>query len=209
VLSVGDHAAQIEDLDMASGELGAALPSAVLWTHPIAEIIPFDDQSPDDAFDQPVGAELTAVMASGRSSVTVRTLTEQAVLHFAIYGQAARNRLVRKVTGAVQRAVQAEPERLRYESATGTTEARVVIIRSAEQFDRRGRTQSYQAFLGARARRGRRPAPVHPDQADLFAELDEAERVTTEEMGENVSMDRDELDDDQDNDSDGTGAETP
>jgi len=196
VLAVGEGGARLIDPSLASAELVAALPGEVAWTHPIAEIIPFDQDSPDEAFDQPVRAELAAAMASGRSSITIRALTEQAVWHFAIYGQAARGRLVRKVRGAARSAAQAEPDRLRFEPATGTTEPRIVITRSAEQFDRRGRTQSYQAFFGGRTVRGRRP--THPDQGDLFAELDEAERVTAEEMGENIGVGSDELQDDLD-----------
>jgi hypothetical protein len=36
---------------------------------------------------------------------------------------------------------------------------------------------------------------MNPDQGDLFAELDEAERVAAEEVGENVSVGSDDLDD--------------
>jgi hypothetical protein len=48
-----------------------------------------------------------------------------------------------------------------------------VILKSPEGFDRRGRTQSYQAVFGGRSSR-RRPA-ISPDQLDLFGELDQAE----------------------------------
>jgi len=67
----------------------------------------------------------------------------------------------------------------------GTTEPRVVILRSPEQFDRRGRTQGYQAVFSGRGRR--RPRPQVLGQMDLFIELDQAERVTTDDTGQNDS----------------------
>src|SRR5262249_7031161 len=160
---------------LASGDLAAALGEATAWTHPIAHIIPFDHESPAQAFNGPVRAELVAEMAMQRPSVTIRALTERVVSHFALYGRRAQGQLVRKVPEPAHRAADAEPERLRFERATATTEARVVVLRSPEQFDRRGRTQGYQAVFSGRGRR--RPAPQVPGQMDLFTELDQAERV--------------------------------
>ena len=60
----------------------------------------------------------------------------------------------------------ADPERLRFQSATGTTEARVLILRSPEEFDRRGRAPGYQDAFGEsggrRAPPGRRGSPRAP-----------------------------------------------
>jgi hypothetical protein len=127
-------------------------------------------------------------MAQGRPSITVRTLTELAVRHFPMYGRAAQGRLIRNVRDAARRAAEAEPGRLRYESSTRVTEDRVVIIRSPEAFDRRGRTQGYQAVWAGRAGRGRH-RPEIPGQIDLFSELDEAERAATEEESDNGNED--------------------
>ncbi len=132
----------------------------------------------------PYARKLVAAMAQGRSSVTVRALTEQAIRHFPLYGRAAQGRLNRKVRDAARRAAEADPERLGYGRATGVTEERVAILRSPETFDRRGRTQGYQAVWAGRASRPRRPSEV-PGQIDLFSELDEAERVATEEESDN------------------------
>lgn len=185
VLAVDANGAHLVDQAMASADLGAALGEASAWTHPVARTIPFDHESPAHVFDGPVQAELVAAMAKGRPSVTMRALTEQVVSHFALYGRRAQGQLVRKMTEATRRAASKEPERLRFESATGTTEPRVVILRSPEQFDRRGRTQGYQAVFSGRGRR--RPRPQVPGQMDLFIELDQAERVTTDETGQNDS----------------------
>jgi hypothetical protein len=184
VLAVSGSEARFLRSEMAGPLLSAALSSPVVWTHPIARIVPFDHESPAEAFDQPVRAELIAAMAQQRPSVTVRALAEQAVRHFPIYGRAAQNRLLRAVREAARRAAEAEPERFRYERSTGVTEERVAVLRSPETFDRRGRTQGYQAVWGSRAVRSRRRAEI-PGQMDLFSELDEAERVATEEESDN------------------------
>jgi len=193
VLTVDANWAKLADPAQASAELAAALSDATVWTHPIARIIPFDHESPAHAFDGPVRAELVAEMARQRPSVTMRALTERVVPHFALYGKRAQGLLVRKVTEAARRATREELERLRFEPGTGTTEPRVVIFRSPEQFDRRGRTQGYQAVFSGRGRR--RPPPQVPGQMDLFAELDQAERVTTEKTGQNDDDDDDGSDD--------------
>jgi hypothetical protein len=185
VLAVSSMEAALANSALASTELDAVLGSATAWSHPIARIIPFDHESPSSAFDGAVRAELVAEMAKSRLSITMRALTEQVVTHFALYGRRAQGQLVRKVTEAARRVARAEPERLRVESSTGTTEARVVILRSPEQFDPRGRTQGYQAVFSGRGRR--RAALQVPGQMDLFTELDQAERVATDETGENDS----------------------
>jgi hypothetical protein len=186
VLAVSGLEARLLRPHLADPLLSAALSSPALWTHPIARIVPFDHESPAEAFDQPVRAELISAMAQQRPSITIRALTEQAVRHFPIYGRAAQGRLQRAVRDAARRAAEAEPERFRYERSTGATEERVAVLRSPETFDRRGRTQGYQAVWGSRISRPRRRAEI-PGQMDLFFELDEAERVATEEESDNGS----------------------
>ncbi len=117
----------------------------------------------------------------------MRALTEQVVPYFGLYGRRAQGQLVRKVTEVARRAAREEPERLGFEPGTGTTEPRVVVLRSPEEFDRRGRTQGYRAVFSGRGRR--RTAPEVPGQMDLFTELDQAERVTTDDTGQNDSDD--------------------
>jgi hypothetical protein len=184
VLAVSQSDARLLRPQMADPLLAAALSSPVEWTYPVARIVPFDHESPAEAFDQPVRAELIAAMTQQRPSVTIRALTEQAVRHFPIYGRAAQNRLLRAVRDAARRAAEAEPERFRYERSTGATEERVAVLRSPETFERRGRTQGYQAVWGGRASRLRSRAEI-PGQMDLFSELDEAELVATEEESDN------------------------
>lgn len=183
VLAVDAQSAGLVDANVASPTLISALARPISWAYPIASIIRFDHQSPDDAFDQPVRAELVAEMARGRTSVTVRALAEQVTSHFAVYGRKAQNQLVRKVQTAARRAAEADPDRLAFQPSTRSTDARVLILRSPEEFDRRGRTQGYQAVFAERGRKRLQP-PV-PEQLDLFSVLDEAERATSDEVYEN------------------------
>lgn len=185
ILAADETGARLADSTAASAELADVLGEMILWSYPIAGVIPFDHESPDSAFARTVRAELIAGLARNLPSVTTRALTEQVVRHFALYGRAAQGRLVRKVTDAARRAADQEPDRLRFEPATAGTEARIVVLRSPEQFDRRGRTQGYQATFGARTRS--RQAPQVPGQLDLFAELDQAERAAADETGQNDS----------------------
>jgi hypothetical protein len=92
VLAVSGSEARLLRPEMADPLLSAALSAPAVWSHPIARIVPFDHESPAEAFDQPVRAELIAAMAQQRPSVTIRALTEQAVRHFPIYGRAAQGR---------------------------------------------------------------------------------------------------------------------
>ena len=118
VLAVSRSEARLLRPQMAGPLLSAALSAPAVWTHPIARIVPFDHESPAEAFDQPVRAELISTMAQQRPSITIRALTEQAVRHFPIYGRAAQGRLLRAVREAARRAADAEPERFRYERST-------------------------------------------------------------------------------------------
>lgn len=183
VLAVDDVAARLVNADSASPDLTTALGKQVTWAYPIASIIRFDHLSADEAFDQPVRAELVAEMARGRSAITIRALAEQVTSHFAVYGRKAQGQLVKKVTAAARRAATSDPDRLRFQPPTANTDARIAIIRSPEEFDRRGRTQGYQAVFAERGRR--RPAPQVPEQLDLFSVLDDAELASTEEVYEN------------------------
>jgi hypothetical protein len=185
---VSSHEARLVRPELASPLLSAALSAPAMLPYPLARVVPFDHESPADAFDQPVRAELVAAMAQGRTSVTIRALAELAVRHFPVYGRAAQGRLVRNVRDAARRAADGEPGRLRFEPATGVSEDRVAITRSPEDFDRRGRTQGYQAVWAGRAARSRH-RPEIPGQIDLFSEIDEAERAATEEESDNGSED--------------------
>jgi hypothetical protein len=191
VLAVDNRVAQLANAHSASPELGEALGEPVEWPYPITSIIRFDHQSPDEAFNEPVQAELVAEISRGRAAVTVRALAEQVTSHFAIYGRRAQGQLVKRVTATARRAAKADPDRLQFQSATGTTEARILILRSPEKYDRRGRTQGYQSIFAGRGRRP--PPPQAPEQLDLFDVLEEAERAESEDVYESVGEGSDDM----------------
>lgn len=192
-LAVGEWSAQLADVDAASPELAAALGEPVRWRYPIAAVIRFDHQSPENVFNQPVRAELVAEMARGHTAITVRALTEHVTPHFAMFGRRAQGQLVRKVSSAARRAAEADPERLLFQPQTQTTEARVLIARSPEDYDRRGRTQGYQALFGERVRRQPLPEASGQLELDLFSALEEAERAAAEDVSESVGPGSDDI----------------
>ena len=77
VLAVSGSDARLLRPQIADPLLSAAFSSPAVWTHPIARIVPFDHESPADAFDQPVRAELISTMARQRPWFTL-TETGQA-----------------------------------------------------------------------------------------------------------------------------------
>jgi hypothetical protein len=169
--------------------LASAFGTPVELRYPVASVVPYDHESPGDTFDEPVRAEMISAMARGRQMISMRHLTEDVVWHFNLYGQKSRGQLIKKVTAAAIRAAKAQPDAIRFEQQTGTTEARLVVVRSPETFDRRGRTQSYQAQFGTRSPRRSRPEiEGQTGLPDLLAELDQAEQLASNDQpGENHS----------------------
>ena len=95
-----------------------------------------------------------------------------------MYARSAQGRLVARVREIARQAAGDEPGRLRFEPDSDNHAARVIILATPEEHDRRGRTQAYQALFTDRPSARRRPAGEVPGQADLFAELDAADRPT-------------------------------
>jgi hypothetical protein len=120
VLAVEESGARLVNPDLASSGLIEALGSRVAFVYPVASIIRFDHESPGEAFDAPVQAELVAEMARGRSAITVRALAEQVTPHFAIYGRRAQGQLVKKVTAAARAAAASDQDRFRFRRQPGT-----------------------------------------------------------------------------------------
>lgn len=179
VIAVGDREILLLNADFAGEALTAAFSEPLILNRPIANVIPFDHDSPEEVFDNPVRAELVAAMAKGREAITIRHITESVVPHFPMYGQRTKQRLIKLVSAAARRAAESDPTRLRYERPGGTSEPRVVVLRSPETLDRRGRTQSYQAVFAGRGSKRRRAAV--PGQIDLFEELDRADTTESDE----------------------------
>jgi len=104
-------------------------------THPIASTIPFDHDSPDASLDAPVRAVLVAAMAQHRQYVSIRRSRPwSGTIIYMVNGLVGS--LEKKVATVAARVADEEPARLCFERQTGTTEARVAILQSPEDFDR-------------------------------------------------------------------------
>jgi hypothetical protein len=80
VLAVSRSDARLLRPQMAGPLLSAAFSSPAVWTHPIARIVPFDHESPAEAFDQPVRAlRLAASENLRRPGMLWRSLFSSAV----------------------------------------------------------------------------------------------------------------------------------
>ena len=109
-------------------------------------------------------------------------LAEQAIPHLAIYANAARKQLIKKVDAAARRAADRDNTRFGYLRRSATREHAVVrFLKSPEDTALQGRTQGYQAIARAHGKTPQdRRAPGN-DQLRLFYDLtDEAEKADDE-----------------------------
>jgi hypothetical protein len=128
---------------------------------------------------------LVALLSHQRDQVSVPTLAEQVLPHLAIFGKAARIRLVRKVDLAAQRAAERDPATFEHHRQTGTHDAFIRFLRTPEEAARQGRTQVYQAIARAAGKAPGRRGALSPDQMalfdDLIEELQQVDEVTDTE----------------------------
>ncbi len=82
---------------------------------------------------------------------------------------------MKKVGQAVRAIADAEPDTFAYQSATGSHEALVRVLRTPEDNDPRGRTQAWQA--NGRPRHTQRRHEPDPNQMDLLRELEVTDDV--------------------------------
>jgi hypothetical protein len=184
VLAIGDDRIEHHGATFIDSDLQEALAEPVPVAGPPPRVIPVDDKSPEEAFDSLVLPALVAILSHQRQQVSVPVLAEQALPHLAIFGKAARNRLVAKVDAAARRAARRDPATFEYLGRTGTREYAVVrLVRSPEDAARQGRTQVYQSIARAAGKPPRRRPAPSPDQMTLFEDLIE-ELQQADEMAE-------------------------
>ncbi len=176
-------------------DLQAAFSRPVPVPGPPPRIIPVDEESPDEAFDALVLPALVATLSHRRTQLSVPTLAEEALHHLAIFGKAARKRLVSKVDAAARRIAERDPASFEYKGRTATRDHAVVrFVRSPEEAARQGRTQVYQSIARVAGKPARRRRAPSDDQMALFDDLieehqhaeetAEAEDATNGEEGE-------------------------
>jgi hypothetical protein len=179
LLAVSARSATLLFTERASPLLARALDGPLVLPAGIPRHIPLDDQSSVSELRGAVRAELAVLQSHSKTEQTIRAITERVVPHWPIYGRAARERFVGKVTTAVREIVQDEPDTFAYQPDSGSTHALVRVLRTPEDNDPRGRAQAWQA-----TGRRRHPAPrldPNPDQLDLLNELDTAEDLADDE----------------------------
>jgi hypothetical protein len=141
---------------------------------PPPRIIPVDDQSPGEVFDDLVLAALIAELSKKRAEVMVPVLADQALPHLAVYATAARNRLIRKVDAAARRIARKDDATFEYLGRTRTREHAVVrFLRSPEDAAPQGRTQVYQAIRRPHRRPSEEAAGSGGIQMQFFDEMTE------------------------------------
>jgi hypothetical protein len=148
---------------------------------PPSRHIPFDHDSSLDEIQPYVAAALVANLARRVPMVSTRALAEQAAPHYPLYGTKAQRRVRRLVGEASERIASADPDTFEYHPAAGNHDSFVKLLRTPEDNDPRGRTQAYQKLGRARQRRR---APQVPGQLSLLDELEEADKVGRNAIGD-------------------------
>jgi hypothetical protein len=182
VMAVYSDKITLENIQRAGSELQGLFSSPVPLSGPPARHIPFDHDSGLDDVQPYVTAALVAALARRVPMVSTGTLTEQAAPHYPLYGTRAQGRLRRLVSDAVRCIAAAEPGTFEYHPAAGNHDGFVKLLRTPEDNDPRGRTQAYQRF--ARTRQRKRVAPEVHGQLSLLDELEEADNVGRNTLGD-------------------------
>lgn len=181
-LAVGSAQIQHHGSPFADQELAAAFAQPIPVPSAPPRFIAVDAESSDEACDRVVSAALVAALSRRTPDMSVTSLAELAVRHLPMYGQAARNRIIRKVEAAVRRAGHRDPATFEYLGRGPTRPYSVVrFLRTPEDAARQGRTQSYQALARAAGKRVETPH----DQMSLFDDLiEESESGTAGDQEE-------------------------
>jgi hypothetical protein len=190
VVAVHPKMITLENAAHASEVLQTAFAEPVSLDALPPRVVGFDHESPIEVIEPHARAVLVACLTRRVPQITITMITEQATPHYALYSRGAQSQLRRKVAEAVRRIAQNDSETFEYHGATANRDGWVRFLRTPEDNDPRGRTQSYQAL----ARRGRAGRPVSTripgeGQLDLLQELDQADDVAedAEAEGEGTS----------------------
>jgi hypothetical protein len=130
---------------------------------------PVDHQSPEDEIQELLVPQLTAAQARGLEFIGIESLCEALLPEWALLGLGVRQSVIQRCEAILRRLTTAAMRRdFRYEPRTGTTQGRVVILRTPAAFDPRGATRAWQAAQGRAARSiGRQPQPQIEGQLSL------------------------------------------
>lgn len=158
-----------------------------LFSNPISLIghparhIPFDHESGTDSIQPHVKQALVAALARRVPVISTTKLTEEAAPHYPLYGMKAQGQLRKRVGDAARQIAAADPDTFEYHPTAGNHDGFVKLLRTPEENDPRGRTQTYQKL--ARIRQRKPPAPQVPGQLSLLDELEEADNEGRSTLG--------------------------
>ena len=176
VLSVASASVSLLDRAHASQRLSEALPFGTYRLPAgVARYLHLDEQSADDELRSLARAQLATLQSRKLPGLSLPSLTEAAIPHFSLYGQAARGEMVRQFSRVVHAIAREESDTFLFQPQSATSsEARVQVLRTPEDNDPRGRTQAWQA--NGRERHTSKK-PTDPDQMDLLRELEVTDDV--------------------------------
>ncbi len=147
-------------------------------------LVRLDADSPDEAYEAMLLAQVMAAMSRDERTIPVSTLLER-VPYLANYSTQARNDLARRATQVLREIQRRFPGDFEVRPAAGNVHAAaggtVIISRSPRDSDPRGETQGWQRLKrrAGGAGRSRRPTARDPNQLSLDDLAEQAE------MGDN------------------------
>ncbi len=188
ILAVGNGTITL-DADTLGDRLSEIFTRPVRLVAPPPRLIPFDADSDVAVVEPHVRTALVAALAQRLPEITLASLTEQSIRHFALFGRKAQSALKSKVGEAARRIAQGDPQTFRYHGPPPNKDGWVSLLRTPESNDPRGRTQAYQALArSSQLRRGRKRTDIIPGQTDLLEELDKADEGTDDSRAEHEEM---------------------
>lgn len=174
VLAVGNEVINVHGRKFMHPVLSGALPAdAIELPYGVARVIAYDPDSPTEAIAGVVRAALVGHLSKRTDQRLIQSLAEEVLPMLGFYGKRAIESFRRKVEIVVHAEATAHPNNYLLIHTTGNSPGMVQFLRTPEDYDTRGRTQSYRSLQ----RPGRRPQVADDAQLDLLAELHKGDTV--------------------------------
>lgn len=148
---------------------------------PPPPVIPLDAGSPAERYLELSIAQIIACAASGQTSISLESVLEAVNHYWAVTQDAVRGAIKNKAKDALKRAFDGEFKDNFALESTSSGHAIIRVLRTPADYDRRGRSQGWQAMQkkAERALRRKPRAKVTPGQVsfeDLGREAEAGER---------------------------------
>lgn len=174
VLAVGDDVITVHGRKFMHPVLSDALSADTInLPYGVARVIAYDPDSPTEIIADVVRAALVGHLAKRTDQRLLQSLAEEVLPMLGFYGKRAIEAFRKKVEVVVRAEATAHPNIYLLVHTTGNSPGMVQFLRTPEDYDTRGRTQSYRSLQRA----GRRPQVADSAQLDLLAELQKGDTV--------------------------------